>query len=1040
MPRAKNNTSASSKAQLQSQFTSHFWLMLMGMGAVYLLLLNAPMAAAQPVSYSMKRNDKTASQLMKRGLQTSCNNTVQNWLSLGTVTGTPYFANDNGTLITTSVGPTGTAYSGVIVNSFDTHDNPENNPTQVDANTFSVENNYVIPTPLGPLYCWDTITTVTQAYCVTYYNGQPSSSIMSVPYYKSYDQRRVGGLVGPNDDYVRITYESNAYDGNINHFQIVKRNFNVNPFTPIDIVEVRVSTNINANNIRVTSCINPDNSGFDFWQRTLNGVNDIVMRGYNGTGFFPAPEQTMTNTTLPHYDCLDPKAFCFPDGSAKISFYCAQNPGGRYDLFIQNLNIYPVFQFTPAPVNLTGNLGLTFTNSDYAGITRPQNGVRFAISARQGGITGVLRAIMMDMNAGNTLDSVSFIDPNLYPQFGMTIVDRGNNRTTIGYQGNGNALFQTFTESPFINTPSSVIVNEKANNQTVTITGCSVAQTTYPQTQITVTATVPANIMILSTTATLPAGASVNYDAATGTLTLTTSGTTARTDMDNLLCGMQGTVQAYERQSTSITITISDNSGLPTYITTLPVNVVTENFVPFLHSVSLNIGQNNRSHFIIDVTTQDLVPQNQIFMFITNTNPSAADIDVNGTITQNIAIFTMDQINMVYAEQLGGNNSPQFTASASSYNGTKSASIPVNVNFFPTPQLIIRQITYNAKNPSDRTPVPITNANFEVTDSNSPASEQVFLLTYNSDSHGAIYRKGDFSHPITTFTQADANNVTNPVLYFIPDGSGKDPSFMVSFSDGYNTLPAVPVSMQYTIAPAPVKITGSSWFSPARLIESIIVFVAGRQFAKMLADGLRHRNNKFANFVRNHGSFGYPSFDTNNGAKFAALIDKLATKALINQRMINRDSEKVVGDMGVAVNGVIDQYLRDYNFFIRYIPFYETKEEKELKKIALVFSSVLKSHKDIDESRFIRLLMFIFLGGLPLKKDILDLEKSSANIDNMAGRITSALAGQDSMIVNSYYMQLLNTCCGRSDASTATLSMMSHDSNASGIKMQQLKL
>lgn len=977
-----------------TQWTTLF-LFLLAASSVFTILSNVPMVGARPVSntnYRVQRQEKNAAEVMRRGLQNACNNSVQTWFPLNSVTATPYFGMVNGRMIGTAVGPTGTAYPGMFANSFDDSDNPEHNNIRVDANTYDLEANFVIPTSFGPVFCYDTLTAVAQIYCAPYDNNLiPRMSLTKIAYFQGNSQRRAQGVVGPNNDYIRFTYESNAYDGVNTHFQAVKRDFTPDTFVAIDTPEILISTDATANNIYIRDLINPDNSGNFFWQRTINGKSDIVKRSYNGTGAFIDPSAvTVTNTTLPGYDCELPMVYSLPNGQAKLSAICAQKFAGRYDLFIQDLTVYPNFQLNGLPVNITGNLGWVISSSDYAGYATQNGGIRFAIAARPGSLSALYKGFTFETNPDNTINGNVFgFDPNSYAQYGMTIVKRSNTTYTIGYQGNSKVLLQTFHDRPFIGAGLNFTINELAYNQTVNLKGVFLGQTTYQPNQITVTITVSPSIMVIYTTSPLPANAASNYASDTGTLTLSVNGSTSTVDMANLLCGLAGDVQAYERQSGTMALSISDDSGFPTYNATVPIYIVTQNYTPFFNSApTLYVGQNNRSHFNLDIGTQDHAPLNQIHVFVTNPNPSAATVEyINATSTQQgVTQYTFDQNNQIWAQQLGGNNAPQFKIGLSSYNGQPSTPVDVNVYFFPTPQIITRQITYNAKKRSDRTPLAITNVNFNAIGSNSPEDQQIWTYYYKNN-YAQIYQSANLNVAITQCTQAQLNNVTNPVLEFIPDGSGKVPEIWTSFSDGYNTLPSVPVDIHFTVTPSAGK---------NNYLTTVLYAVILRVAAALIQNYLCYRRNKFANFVRSEGNFGYFSFESVPGAKFANLVDTLASQVQIKDVVINKETGQVQGqEILVQISGKITSLLLHYaylqacfpNIFAKLCCQARVDDEKEIKRIAKAFAKELKKYRDVEENIVLRILHWLLLGGIPLKQEVEKWDKDNPNLKNMASEI-----------------------------------------------------
>jgi hypothetical protein len=997
---------------------------LVGAG-VYIGLSRIPGALASALpdlgNLNLKRTDHTASDLMRQATQISCDNGTQidTWFPVSTVTATPIFRMVNGAMVTASIGPyTGSAYYRFIVNSFNQNNNPllpANIP--VDAGTWDAGNPFVIATESGPVFCYNTVTSTDQTYCVPYTdNLQPAGSIQNVAYWNSYSQRNPRGAPRKGGGF-EVLWEDD-YFGNPIYNGIFWKGFQSDNVTPINPQEVRVSTIANSNNINGQIIVNPDNSGTHFWQQKINNNYCIVKRSYNiARNFTDVAEVNLSNATLPNYDAVNVQPAQFSNGQGKLVYLASPTPGGKYNFYVQNITLYPNFQLVGKPVNITANQGITFNlNTAYSVMVTENNGLRISIAAPDTSLS--YQALIMNVNPDNTLNgNITPIDPNSYSQTGSTIVDRGNGRFTVGYQGGTNVVFQTYSANPFMNTPNNVTINELANNQTVSLPGFFVEQTTYQQNQITATITVAPNIMALSTTASLPANAAVNYDTNTGTLTLTTSGSSCKTDMNNLLCKLQGYVQAYGRISGNMDITITDDSG-QMYNTSIPVDVVTQNFIPTVRNAYLYIGQNNRSQLIFDIQTQDNVPANSLNVFLGNLNPSAATAElVNGTVTeQGITQYTLNENNQVWVQQLGGNNAPQFTVAVSSYDGQPSVPVNVNVFFFPTPQEIARQFTYYAKNTTDTTPIPITNINFEVINSNSPTTEQIWLVYYGSNPHGGIYRKGDFNNPITSFSQADADNVTNPVLFFIPDGSGQDPNFSVGFTDGYNTLPVLPVNIQYTVAPAPVpapstpqtQANNSNFLNTTSLALKIAgAFIGLVTAEKRYEDFIRHYINPFANFVKRTGwfygqGFGYFSFESNSGAKFSDLIDKLETLVIVKRKKKNIETGIEEGeDIAVPIKGIINDELKNYNFFIRFIPFYTTKENETLKRIAAIFASELKDYKDVDEHFSIRLLCYLAFGGLPLKKDMLNLAENEANIRKIADNITQKLAEDTSK----------KTCC-----------------------------
>lgn len=977
---------------------------LVGAG-VYLGLSSIPTAVASALPIAnirYQKTDKTASALMKRGGQQACQNTTQttNWFSLGSVTATPYFSNVNGAMVTTAIGPTGTAFPGMFVNSFNDDNNPLVANTQVDANTWTAGNNVVIPTQAGPVFCYNTVTATTQAFCVPYTDSlQAAGSIQNVAYWNSYSQKNPSGAAR-NGGGFEVVFESNTVNGNANNYQIFLKGYQADNVTPISVQEARVSTITNSNNINSGVIVNPDNSGTVYWQQRINNINQIVKRSYNASRVFIDPaEVTLSNTTLPNYDCVSPQIVALPNGQAKLVFIGASTVGGIYNLYVQDVNLSPNFQLIGAPVNITANQGITISSADYSVMPTANNGLRIVMSAFPP--SGSLKAYIMDVKANNTLTSgISLIDPNTYAQRGMTIVDRGSGRYTIGYQCGSNVCHQTYNTKPFIIRPTNITINQQAYNQTITIPGIFVEQTTYQRNQLNVTLQVDPNILKIYTSATAPTNAAVNYDASTGILSLSTRGINCLTDMNNLLCDLKCDINAYERDSSHLILTVSDDSALAAYSTSVPVAVTAQNFVPTLNNAYLYIGQGNSSRFILDISTEDNVPANSLNIFLNNLNPSAASVEYrNGTVTQQgINRYTLDKNNDVQVRHLGGNSAPQFQVSVSSYDGQQSQAINVNVFFFPKPQIIARQISYNAKSKDDRTPVVITDLNFENINSNSPTSAQIYTVIYDGNPHGGFYRKPDFDNRIEYFTQAEVDNTTHPIIYFIPDGSGEKPNIEIGFSDGYNTLPIVPIEFDYTVAPAvePSK-ANNQLVTGADVIQYFIGLIVANKSAKMLADFIRHRKNPFANFVRNAGNFGYNSFDTVSGHQFTTLVDKMVTTH--------------------GITGEVKKNAMEYSFLSRYIPFYMTPQERKLIIFAKAYAEELAKHKEVDQFILAR-WFYRFYWGFPLNAGILNQDSNTENVSNMVTTITKRLEGDEIVVENSWlpYLRMLHCAKDKSAA------------------------
>ncbi len=414
------------------------------------------------------------------------------------------------------------------------------------------------------------------------------------------------------------------------------------------------------------------------------------------------------------------------------------------------------------------------------------------------------------------------------------------------------------------------------------------------------------------------------------------------------------------------------------------VNVTTTNYTPTINVASLFTGQGARVRFNLNITAPDGATADNIQIYINNLNPAAASVNqinpATGQIIQaDITEFTLQQhlTGQIVQDQSGVNQDPNFKVAVSSYNGPQSAWFDVSTRFFPTPNMITRQITYDATSANDQTPLPLSNQNFDTLSNNVPQAV-VYTLYYGNDPHAGIYRIGDFQNHITGFTQADADNATNPVLYFIPDGTGKKPDIWVSVSDGYNTLPKVPIDMVLNIAPD-VKIKSSLPAWAGYVPGGTIGFATLTYFG---LDYRRHYLNSFANMIRHatsmgHSKLGYRLFDSTEGDKFCELIDALMTAS--------------------GMKGDIDFQMKQYNYFSyrAWVPYVEYPPEKKLKRMAKAFANILERH--MVKGEICGLELYYSVKGHPINKALIKRdreEKAKENQSNQIKLIGTAIANE----------------------------------------------
>ncbi len=502
------------------------------------------------LQYSHQRTDARSSALMRRALPI-CNNAstqISQWFPGGSQ---PFFATVNGSMVTAASGSiSGSAYQRIGVNSFNVNNIPLLlNDLAVDANTWSADRPFIIATEGGPVFLYETVAAATQCYVVPYTNSLVAAgSIQTLPSSIFYNHRNPRGAALNGGGFCG-TFETNDIVGGTN-YQIAIRFFGRDNFTPINPAETRVSTNGTTINKNSWVGVNPDNSGTVVWQEQIGTTNHIAFNSFNSTFAF-SNEGTATDNTLKSYDCVNPKLIQVPNGQWKLVFLGSPTVGtSTYNFYIQNVTLFPTFQLMGKPVNVTANQSVTFyQGADYGVMPTENNGLRIAVSTFPP--ASGLRAFVINVNSDNTINGgINAVDPNATTQSGMTITGFDDGSYTIGYQCNTNICYQTYSIKPNLNTPNTIPVNEAAIGQVINIPGFSVQQTTYSRGQLSVTLTISPSIMVLSTTTPTPPNATVTYDSNTGALTFVTNGVgNCQTDMNNLLCGLQGAVQAYERQS-----------------------------------------------------------------------------------------------------------------------------------------------------------------------------------------------------------------------------------------------------------------------------------------------------------------------------------------------------------------------------------------------------------------------------------------------------------------------------------------------------------
>ena len=299
------------------------------------------------------------------------------------------------------------------------------------------------------------------------------------------------------------------------------------------------------------------------------------------------------------------------------------------------------------------------------------------------------------------------------------LLNSGNGRFTAGLS----MQMQTFAIKPTaisnLITPNNITLQETPGGQATNLNGFHVEPATYVRNQLTVTIQASPQMITLGTSAVVPGNANVSYNNTTGALTLTATGSNCDAVMNNLLNCLTGTLQPYERAPFNINTSVGDDSGLPAANTVVPASISTVNYIPQISTNTLNIGQGGRSRFNLTINTVDGAPADQVNVFVTNFLPSAADVRLinpaTGAILQTgLTQFTYQQYlsDSIVVDDLGNNLTPSFQLSTSSYNGPASAVSPTIVQFYPTSQILIHQISYTATTPTDTTPLGLDDTNF----------------------------------------------------------------------------------------------------------------------------------------------------------------------------------------------------------------------------------------------------------------------------------------------------------------------------------------
>ncbi len=794
----------------------------------------------------------------------------------------------------------------------------------------------------------------------------------------------------PNGTFETV-FQSNNY-GNTSAYVMCLRGAEINVAGTIVFIngekEHVVNTAINSNNINGRVLVNTDTSGNKIgtalWQQRLASASNyqIVKRSYirpasnNFTlAFTDTNEVSLTASLLPGYDCVNCQVLQYPDKSYKLALMGSPTVGAELldNLFVLSLNS----DFTPNGVFMNVAPQLAFySGTTFEMLPLAQNGLKIFISSATPGPLNKVDTITLFAN--NTADGSPIqIDANSYTQYSTTITAWDDGRTTYGYDCGGNVCYQTVSDSPWMVTPNNITLPENTGGQWIPINGFSVAPTTYPRTQITVTIASP---IPLGTFATIPANAQESY--ADGLYTLTTTGSNCETVANNLLGCFGAQLAPYDRNNFVLDFTQTDSSGLPAFTAQVPAYIIPTDYVPVININALPIGQDSRARFDLNITTQDNAPAANITVPVTNYDTSVADVRLIDPVTEAVLKTGLTSFNYqdhldgkIVVDQLGSNTKPNLALSAYAYNGQPCLLQTTNVAFYTTPQPLIFQVTYTAQSKTDTTPLLLDATNFEVQDSNSNLVQVEWNLNYGANAHCRFAPVGHAQTTLTQFNQQGVNN--GNTTYFIPDGSGESPQGVMAYvDDGYAKSQLVNIIFKFSVAPQPVQ-NGGSGPSILKQFEPYLYSAAGTAagifVGMMYADQRRHVKDAFANMVKHQLKLNYINFSDADGKDFRNFIDKITS--------------------ATGLKAEIEELVPEYNWFTGYFG-YGGAAGAKLTNYAKIFALYIDVYKeDIEKSHFMTKLYYRVLGK-PIQADALDKESNGQIVGKIATSIMQALSAQ----------------------------------------------